>query len=158
VKKDYEVDNFDDIEEVDEEPEDLDETDHDLFTVHYKKREAQLDEGVYTAIVGEVSATSVEGPYGKYIRVIIPFHVTNPDTGKTVTARFVGNRSFDPAGRLYPIIKGILGATPPESFDLREITGKKVKVTIEHRTDDHGNVWENITGARKIRKKKKALD
>lgn len=158
MKQVYEDDDFDDIDEIEEELEDLEEPDTDLLTVHYKKREAQLDEGVYTAIVGEVIATRVEGPYGKYIRVMIPFRVTNPDTGKAVTARFVGNRSLDPAGRLYQIIKGILGTPPPDYFDLREITGKKVKVTIEHRIDDRGNVWENVTGARKIRKKKKAVD
>ena len=141
--------------EVDEE----DETDglDDLLTVINEKRKSKLQEGDYIAVVTDIEGEKMpSGKFGKpWIKVTFEFKIKNPDTGEYVTVKFSANKSLDPKSRLYPIAKGIWGSEPGDNFNLRELKGKKARVSIEHSTDDEGNVWDNIVAARKYVPKKK---
>jgi hypothetical protein len=96
------------------------------------------------------------GKYGKpWVNIGLKFKIKNPDTGEYVEVTFNANKSLDPKSRLYPIVKGILGAEPGDNFNLKELEGKKAKISIEHRTDSEGNVWDNIVAVRKYIPKKK---
>ena len=146
-------------EDDDDEPEDDDETDamEDLLMVINEKRKAQLDEGDYIAVLTDVVAEQkLAGKYGKpWVSIGLKFKIKNRDTQENVEVTFNANRSLDPKSRLYPIVKGILGSEPGDSFNLKELKGKKARVSIEHSTDDEGNVWDNIVAARKYISKKK---
>lgn len=159
---DHDDGDFDDGSELDEDELDFDddifeeaeEDDDDLLTLKESLREAKLDEDDYLATVGMPTAEKEEGKFGPWVKITLPFIIKSPETGEMVTVPFVANRSMDPKSRLYPILKGILGAAPSSGINLKSVEGKRVKVSIEHRTDEKGNVWENVIAARQIRKKK----
>lgn len=143
-----------DNEEIeDEETDDED----DLFTVKKEKRKPKLEEEDYFGLLTEVLAErKLAGKYGKpWVNIGLKFKIKNPDTGEYVEVTFNANKSLDPKSRLYPIVKGILGAEPGDNFNLKELEGKKAKISIEHRTDSEGNVWDNIVAVRKYIPKKK---
>ncbi|RQN12302.1 hypothetical protein EHW71_03535 [Clostridium butyricum] len=137
----------------DEETDDED----DLFTVKKEKRKPKLEEEDYIGLLTEVLAErKLAGKYGKpWVNIGLKFKIKNPDTGEYVEVTFNANKSLDPKSRLYPIVKGILGAEPGDNFNLKELEGKKAKISIEHRTDSEGNVWDNIVAVRKYIPKKK---
>ncbi|WP_016993639.1 hypothetical protein [Lysinibacillus boronitolerans] len=153
--------DFDDdiFEEADDEDDDdfvVEESDEedDLFTLKESLRQAKLDEDDYLATIGKPTAEKEEGKFGPWVKITLPFIIKNPETGEKVTVPFVANRSMDSKSRLYPILKGIIGAAPTSGFNLKSVEGKRVKASIEHRTDEKGNVWENVIAVRQIRKKK----
>ncbi len=143
----------DDEEIEDEETDDGD----DLFTVKKGKRKSKLEERDYIALLTKVLAErKLAGKYGKpWVNIGLRFKIKNPDTGEYVEVTFNANKSIDPKSRLYPIVKGILGAEPGDNFNLKELEGKKAKVSIEHSTDSEGNVWDNIVAVRKYIPKNK---
>lgn len=143
-------DNFEEVDDADFEVEESDDDD-DLFTLKESLREAKLEEDDYLATVGKPVAEKEEGKYGPWVKITLPFIIKNPETGEKVTVPFVANRSMDPKSRMYPILKGIIGAAPTSGFNLKSVEGKRVKVSIKHRIDEKGNVWENIIAARQIR-------
>lgn len=154
---DLDLEGVDENEEDDDflELEESDEDDDDLFMLKESLRQPKLDEDDYLGTIGKVEAERVEsGKYGPWVKITLPFIVKNPTTGEKVTVQFVANRSMDPKSRLYPILKGILGIAPSSGFNLKSVEGKKVKVSIEHRTDEKGNVWENIMAVRPFKKKR----
>jgi hypothetical protein len=146
-------DSEDDEEIEDEETADED----DLFTVKKEKRKPKLEEGDYIGLLTEVLAErKLAGKFGKpWVNIGLKFKIKNPDTGEYVEVTFNANKSLDPKSRLYPIVKGILGTEPGDNFNLKELKGMKVKVSIEHSTDNEGNVWDNIVAVRKYIPKKK---
>lgn len=142
----------DDEELVDEEAVDDDE---DLFRVNLPKRKAKLEEDDYDATIGQIKAERVKnGKYGPWTKVIIPFEIKSPVTAEVVSVPFVANKSMSENSRLLPIIKGAWGRVPDEGFSLKQLEGKKVRVSIEYRVDDKGNVWENVASVRKPLPKK----
>ncbi|SMB82674.1 hypothetical protein SAMN00017405_0953 [Desulfonispora thiosulfatigenes DSM 11270] len=155
---DLDADTFDESDEDDDdddfEVDESDEDDDDLFTLKESLRQPKLDETDYLGTVGKPKAEKEEGKYGPWVKITLPFIIKNPETGEKVTVPFVANRSMDPRSRLYSILKGILGAAPTSGFNLKGVEGKKVRVSIEHRTDEKGNVWENVIVVRPFRKKR----
>ncbi|AKA70866.1 hypothetical protein [Clostridium scatologenes] len=154
--EDLEEEAEEDDEEEEIEDEETDEMD-DLYTVKKEKRKSKLEEGEYIGLLTEVSAErKLTGKYGKpWVNIGLKFKIKNPDTGEHVEVTFNANKSLDSKSRLYPIVKGILGAEPGDNFNLKELEGKKAKVSIEHSTDSEGNVWDNIVAVRKYIPKKK---
>ena len=153
TRKDNEIDTTTNISIQDEF-----ENDEDLFIVSNEKRQSKLDEDAYIAHLMEVTGEKKPpGKYGKpWVNIGLKFKIKNKETGEIVEVTFNANKSLDPKSRLYPIVKGILGAEPGDNFNLMELKGMKARVSIEHRTDIEGNVWDNIVSARKyIHKKKK---
>lgn len=167
VEEDEEDEVVEEDEEEEEEEEDEDEVDEDevdgnnglddLLMVINEKRKAQLEERDYIGLLIDVVAEpKPPGKYGKpWVSIGLKFRIKNPDTQEPVEVTFNANRSLDPKSRLYPIVKGIWGSEPGDNFNLRELKGKKARVSIEHSTDDEGNVWDNIVAARKYVPKKK---
>ena len=147
------ADNTD--EEVADDEDEID--DDDLFTVKKEKRKPIFQEGDYNARLTEVLADRrLTGKYGKpWVNIGFKFKVKNPETGEYIEITFNANKSLDEKSRLYPIVKGILGAEPGDNFNLKQLEGKKAKISIEHSTDSEGNVWDNIVAARKYVSKKK---
>jgi len=158
VEEDEAEQEDDDDDEADEEAEDDETGDFDdLLTVINEKRKPIFEEEDYIAVVTDVVAErKLTGKYGKpWVNIGLKFKIKNPDTQEPVEVTFNANRSLDPKSRLYPIVKGIWGSEPGDNFNLRELKGKKARVSIEHSTDDEGNVWDNIVAARKYIPKKK---
>ncbi|MBY0054922.1 hypothetical protein H7K32_25510 [Brevibacillus agri] len=140
-----------DVGDDDESYDETEEDDEDLLTVKKSLRKPKLDEDDYIAEVGPPKAEKMTtGQYGPWIKITIPFKIKHPVTKEVVTVEFSANRSIDPKSRLYPVVKGILGTEPANGLDLRGLAGRKVKVSIEHRKDQEGNVWENIVSVRKF--------
>lgn len=120
----------------------------DMFIVTETLRKPKLAEGNYPALIGKLQAKKMSGDSGNWIAITLPFNIRHPKTGETVTVNFISSKSLKPKSRLYPIVRGILGAEPGEQFDLRCLQGKKVFVQIEHRTVDSGDIWENVTSVK----------
>mgnify|MGYP003590147886 FL=1 len=121
----------------------------DLLILKVFKRTPKLPKGVYPALIGPITAKKEIGDNGKpWTKVTISFEVKS--AAGIVTVPFIAGMSFNPAGRFYPIIKGVLGAEPKEGLDLRKLQGRQVKVTIDHRVDERGNTWEEIKSAKRI--------
>ena len=123
--------------------EEWDAEEDDLLVLKFTKRKARLPKDWYLARVGKPSAEKQKGDDGEiWVRVTIPFEIKK---GKdTVTIPFRASRNLNPKGRLYPIVEGILGREPWEGLDLRKLEGKRVKIEIDHSTDERGNVWEAV--------------
>lgn len=151
-----EEDGEDDTDEEEEEDASEEDDDKDLFVCKAKTHEPELDIGKYPSTVGKVTAEKKnESKYNNpWVLVKIPFNIEHPETGKKVTVTFSASKNLSPDGRLYPIVRGILGREPQDNFDIRTLEGMQALVTIEHRTDDSGNIWENVVEARKMRRKK----
>ncbi|GEM_PF-6382094 len=143
------IDLEDDYPEIDDWIKEIKEEDNDLLILNSNQHEPVLNEGEYEAIVGRISAEEADGEFGPYVKVTIPFNIVNPVDGEAVTIRFMANRSMSRKGKLYPIVKGILGSIPPVAFNLRELEGKEVYVTIKHKSDNRGGIWENVVAARR---------
>ncbi|MED1876733.1 hypothetical protein [Brevibacillus borstelensis] len=157
--EDDELEDGDDIADSgsddDESYDETEEDDEDLLTVKKSLRKPKLDEDDYIAEVGTPKAEKMTtGQYGPWVKVTIPFMIKHLVTKEVVTVEFSANKSIDPKSRLYPVLKGILGTEPTNGLDLRTLAGRKVKVSIEHRKDGDGNVWENIVSVRKFVPKK----
>lgn len=160
-EEDAEEESTDEDDSVDEEEDEKiedEETDekNSILIVEKKLAYSNIREGYYNALLTEVvGERKLTGKYGPWINIGFKFKMKNPDTGEYIEITFNANKSLDPKSRLYPIVKGILGAEPGDNFNLRELEGKKARVSIEQSTDAEGNVWDNIVAARKYVPKKK---
>lgn len=132
----------------DEEVEEIEEDD-DLLLVEELKSSPTLSKGEYQAVVGKPLASREKGKYGTWIKIIIPFHVKVPHSHDLLEVRFIASKNMDEEGRLFPIVKGILGRKPEIGMNLKEIAGRTVNVIIDHYTDDKGKTWEQVVSARK---------
>lgn len=63
---------------------------------------------------------------------------------------FRASKSLRPDGRMYPIVKGILGVEPESGFDFKRLEGKVVKVVLEHEADKYGDIWENVVSVKRV--------
>lgn len=126
--------------------------DDNLMIMGEVKREPRLEVDDYPSTVGRGINAKREpiGMYGPWVKITIPFNVKDPKNDEIVTVNFIANKSIDPKSRLYSILKGILGRTPEAGLNLRELEGKRVMVSIEHRVDENGNVWENVSSVRPL--------
>lgn len=123
-----------------------------LFILEEPKREVLIDAGRYTAKVGEISVTRrVAANDSTWFRVKIPFHISDPDTGMLLkTVDFYASKSMDENGRLYPIIKGILGKEPDIGMSLKVLENRKVRVRIEHDEFLSGVTREQIVSVKAV--------
>lgn len=157
-KENEELEELEEDEEAEEELEEVDEPEddeEDLLILKEDKRKPKLEEEDYVARVGKPSAKKEPvGKYGPWIKVTLPFIVKN-EKDNEVTVNYMANKSMHPNSRLYSTIKGILGKPPEDNFDLKELEGKKVKISIQHDEDEKGNIWDNIASIRKYRPEKK---
>lgn len=148
--EDDEIDGDAEDNEADESgDDDWDAEEDDLLILKFNKRKPKLSEGEYMARVGRITAEKKKGQDGEpWVKVTLPFEVKN--ASGVVTVPFRASMSLSPKGRLYPIVKGILGRTPEEGLNMRELQGKRVKVEIGHYVDDHGSVWEEVISVKKV--------
>ncbi len=110
-----------------------------------ENRKPQKAEGTYPANNGDVAERKA-GPtaYGVKDKIDITFKVD----GETSIRRSY-NDSLHPKSSLYALIREVMGHEPPEEYDLEELVGKTCTVTVVHREDAAGNVWENIDRVKK---------
>jgi hypothetical protein len=159
LNEDYSDDDDSDTEDetnpFDDDEYEEDDNEEDLFKMVKPKRKAKLPEADYPAVVGEVKVEKkTTGDYGPWVKTEIPFKIKHPKTGETITVPFFASKSTNKKSRLYPIIKGILGNVPDDEYSLKDLEGKKVCVTIEHREDGEGSVWDNVILVRPLQPKK----
>lgn len=121
----------------------------DLFILENVLRKARLPEGRYKGRIGHLKAEKVSSDSGDWIRVTFLVMVKSPTDGFEVPVKFMASKSLKPESRMYKFLKNVLGYSPSIGMDLRELKGKLVVVTIEHKTDSNGNVWENIVSVSK---------
>lgn len=147
---DDEFDSADDAEVEESSDDDWDAEEDDLLTLKHNKRKPKLSEDEYMARIGKITAEKKKGDDGEpWVKVTLPFEVKT--ASGVVTVPFRASMSLSPKGRLYPIVKGILGSAPEEGLNLRELQGKQVKVKIGHYVDDRGSVWEEVKSVRRVR-------
>jgi hypothetical protein len=127
-----------------------DDDDADLYIWDAPKRGPRLPEGEYPAIVGKISAERMQGAYGEWIKITIPFLIFSQEILDTIAVCFRASKSLKSDGRMYPIVKGILGAEPESRFDFKQLEGKAVKVVLEHNADQYGEVWENVVSVTRV--------
>jgi len=122
----------------------------DLYIWNEPTRGPRLSEGEYKAEVGKISAERMQGAYGEWIKITIPFIIFSEENMDNIVVCFRASKSLRPDGRMYPIVRGILGAEPEWGFDFKQLEGKVVKVVLEHEADQQGNIWENIVSVKKV--------
>lgn len=122
--------------------------DDELYTFSVTKRKPVLEVGKYLAEVGRPSAEKMGDSHKYWVRLTIPFKI-KADSGST-TVLFMASKSLNRKGRLYPIIRGILGRHPSDGFDLRSLEGREVRVEVGHNEDEYGNVWEQILSVERV--------
>ena len=146
---DDEIDSDDDAEVEQSGDDEWDAEEDDLLILKFNKRKPKLSEGEYMARFGSITAERQKGTNDEtWVKVTLPFEVKNAND--TVTVPFRASMNLSPKGRLYPIVKGILGRAPEEGLNMRELQGKRVKVEIGHYIDDHGSVWEEVKSIKKV--------
>lgn len=126
------------------------EDDIDLYIWDAPKRGPRLPEGEHSAKVGKVSAERMQGAYGEWIKITIPFLIFSEEIMDNIAVCFRASKNLRPDGRMYPIVKGILGAEPESGFDFKRLEGKVVKVVLEHEADQYGDIWENVVSVKKV--------
>lgn len=122
---------------------------YDVYKATRYLKTAKLKEG---DAIGEVTNVKAEEmpprDYPKlWTRITIEFTVTDDETGEEAIARFMASNNLTPNSRMYPIVEGILGDIP-DDFNFMELVGQKAIVTIKHRIDEHGSVWDNVVATR----------
>lgn len=123
--------------------------DDDLLLAEFKKKESQIPAGDYLAKVSKVSAAKVKSQYGgEYTQVTLLFTM-QISSNKELKLPFKASNNLNPRGRLYPAVTALLGAQPPDSFNLRQLEGKSATVTVAQNEDMAGNVWDNIVDVKK---------
>ena len=146
---DDDIDSDGDAEEERSSEDEWDAEEDDLLILKHNKRKAKLNEDEYKARIGKITAERKKGDDGEpWVKVTLPFEVKT--ASGVVTVPFRASMSLSPKGRLYPIVKGILGRAPEEGLNLRELQGKQVKVKIGHYVDDRGSVWEEVKSVRRV--------
>ena len=131
------------------ETEETEETEEDDLIFHPLRRQAVLPAGKHHAVIKEVTAESREGVYGQFTSIRIKFEVCYDE--KRVVINFLTHKDLKPSGRLFKMIRMILGEVPSDGFNLRNLKGKEVVVEVGHRLDANGDTWEDILSAEKFR-------
>ena len=111
------------------------------------RRKAALPDGKYHAVIKEIIAETRVGVYGKFISIRMKFEICHDE--KRITINFLTHKDSKPTGKLFKIIKSILGEVPSNGLDLRTLKGKEVLVELGHRVDENGNTWEEVLNAEK---------
>ena len=111
------------------------------------RRKAALPAGKYHAVIKEIIAETRVGVYGKFISIRMKFEICHDE--KRITINFLTHKDSKPTGKLFKIIKSILGEVPSNGLDLRTLKGKEVLVEVGHRVDENGNTWEEVLNAEK---------
>lgn len=124
--------------------------DANLYIWNEPIRGPRLPEGEYQAKVGRISAERMQGAYGEWIKITIPFIIFSEEILDNIAVCFRASKSLRPDGRMYPIVKGILGTEPESGFDFKRLEGKVVKVVLEHQADKYGDIWENVVSVKKV--------
>jgi hypothetical protein len=124
-------------------------TDDSLYIAQRELRTAKLAEDHYLSTVSDVLAEKM--PPGNFstpwVRITIYFKICIDQSDNYVLARFISSNNLSSKGRMYPIVKGILGSEPGIDFNFKDLIGRRANVTIKHRTDEDGNVWDNVVEA-----------
>ena len=117
--------------------------------VKREPRKAQLEEGVYDAIISQVEAVdAVQTAFG--IKNVL--YVTFDVDGVTIKRRY--NKSWMPSSAVY----GLVSALRPDEagnaeYDVAELVGEKCRLLIEINKTDAGDEWENIVKVAKHKPK-----
>lgn len=110
----------------------------------------RLPEGIALAKISDIEASIAEGQFGEYTKITVTLDVTNRETKDTVKMRFIASKT---SGRLRSFIAGVTGDEPDGYFDLRSLLNQKTKVVIEHRTNERGEIWDEIAETRYFQSK-----
>jgi len=120
----------------------------DLLMFQPLRRKAALPDGKYHAVIKEITAESREGVYGKFVSIRIKFEICYEE--KRIVINLLTHKDSKPTGKLFKVIKMVLGEVPSNGFDLRNLKGKEVWVEVGHRVDENGNTWEEVLSAEKF--------
>lgn len=123
-----------------------DEEEDDLI-FHPTHRQAALPAGTYYAVIKEVTAESRVGMYGTFKSIRIRFQIFHDE--RQVVVNFLAQKDLKPSGKLFKMLKMILGEAPSDGFNLRDLKGEKVVVEVGHRLDSNGDIWEEVLSAEK---------
>ncbi|MPM83021.1 hypothetical protein SDC9_130084 [bioreactor metagenome] len=123
-----------------------DEEEDDLI-FHPMHRQAALPAGTYYAVIKEVTAESRVGMYGTFKSIRIRFQIFHDE--RQVVVNFLAQKDLKPSGKLFKMLKMILGEAPSDGFNLRDLKGEKVVVEVGHRLDSNGDIWEEVLSAEK---------
>ena len=127
----------------------IEEIEEDDLIFHPLRRQAVLPVGKYHAVIKDITAESREGIYGSFVSIRIKFEVCYD--GKQVVINFLTHKDLKPSGKLFKMIRMILGEVPSDGFNLRTLKGKEVVVEVGHRLDANGDTWEDVLSAEKFR-------
>ena len=135
------------IEKAEHQDDDWGAEEDDLLTFKDDARQPVLKEGEYLAKITNVTGKKRWNSDGsEWVNVKILFEIEH--AGFRVEVPFWAGMSLSSSGRLYPIVKGILGMTPTPGMSLKMIEGRTTIVTIGHRKDEKSNIWEEIKNTR----------
>lgn len=121
-----------------------DEEEDDLI-FHPRHRQAALPAGKYHAVIKDITAESREGMYGTFKSIRIRFRIFHDE--REVVVNFLAQKDLKPSGKLFKMLKMILGEAPSDGFNLRDLKGEKVVVEVGHRLDSNGDTWEEVLSA-----------
>lgn len=107
-------------------------------------READIAEGTYKYTLSDIKAEhNVVTTYGIKDKVCFTFELVVEEEIKTITKRF--NYSKHPDSLFMMFMTIICNGYKTTKLNLQTLIGTKGELTIEHSTDEEGNVFENIT-------------
>ena len=125
--------------------EEIEEIEEDDLIFHPLRRQAVLPVGKYHAVIKDITAESREGMYGTFKSIRIRFQIFHDE--RQVVVNFLAQKDLKPSGKLFKMLKMILGEAPSDGFNLRDLKGEKVVVEVGHRLDSNGDTWEEVLSA-----------
>lgn len=115
----------------------------DDFYVDMPKHIPKISEGTYTAKIQDITLEKdVEMNYGGVTKVKDVYWLTFAVNGSTVRKRYT--KSAHEKSNLYKTIKALTGEDPRKGYQVRQLIGQECLVTIVHKEDTRGNIWENV--------------
>ena len=115
----------------------------DDFYVEMSRRISKISEGTYTATIQNISLVrDVQTNYGGITKIRDMYWVTFGVNGSTVRKRYT--KSVHEKSSLYKTIKALTREDPRNGYDVRHLIGRECLVTIVHKVDMRGNIWENV--------------
>jgi hypothetical protein len=107
--------------------------------VKREPRKARLEEGVYDAVIKDVTAEDgVQTAFGVKDVIYVTFDIDGTELKKRY------NKSFMPSSALFGLVSSLRPNETPMEFDVAELVGEKCRLLIEINTTDAGDEWENI--------------
>jgi hypothetical protein len=112
----------------------------DDTVVERTPHKAQLEEGVYDAIIQRVEAQKdVQTSYGIKDMIVVTYDID----GIEIRRRY--NKSWNKGSALFKLVSDLRpGEVLTTKYDVAVLEGAKVRVLIGHNKTDDGGEWDNI--------------